>query len=586
MKIAVLKNKGCDVNFPCAIILSGKEVERNGKIIKGIVALNKSSGEEIGWLIANDEVRNNLGKEYVIADDIDVDNITNYTGILNDEDTVEYPSGANMPIWKGVLAYDEPDDEETEVSYLIAANTVSSDTVQSANFKAISDATKEATEDNPYDEKIFIVEENNNLYACVGEKNITKAIAVVNYPNADEYVKSKEELKGIIANPYNSAIIKRIGRRFVIKITPAVQELDSDENEITFDIAYEHAISVAKKKDVDKRVKYMRDEGVSEQIIASILIGYLPDDDVVEPKKLYVSDKKSTNSTTKNLVSNVLIDIVDGFTVLLEGPKATGKNVFWETVAWLLNKKYSVLKVNTQTTNDEALGQMSTDNTSIDLLTVESAKSYLEAMNSKSVTDEAATFLANSNKAASTCLRYQKGILAQVLTRGNCLFIIDEMDMATANFLSSIVNTLCDDHSHSFEIPGLGEVEIPKSVVFGATQNGAEYIGTQPQNEATISRMCKYILENNTSIKKILREEKVRVSDETIRILDNIYKALNEQVKEGVLSDMCINVRGFKRALHNIARGKSLEDALISNVANLCVQEEREMILNTIEIHS
>jgi hypothetical protein len=154
------------------------------------------------------------------------------------------------------------------------------------------------------------------------------------------------------------------------------------------------------------------------------------------------------------------------------------------------------------------------------------------------------------------------------------------MDMGNANFLSSILNTLCDDHSQKFEIPGYGVVPLSQRLIVGGTQNGSEYIGTQPQNPATMSRFSEYKLPNLPDIKKILMEEDIDVDENVINKLSTIYQELYDKVESGEISDVCLNIRGFKRALRNIKRGFSINRAIENQIANICPLEEKEVIMD------
>lgn len=404
----------------------------------------------------------------------------------------------------------------------------------------------------------------------------------------DYEIASKSDIKKIIVKNYEAKIVERKSLLYTVIIEEAEspKELKDSSRKTGLEEEKNRVLAFVEKEELEKRISYMKDLNFEDELIAEVLSLYENDLEVVEPKTLY-NEKKIQDDDY--LIKNMIEDILDGHNILLEGPKSTGKNVAWETVAWLLNMKICVQKISTQTTNDDVLGSMSTDNAvgeSINEKGVESMIKDLSLMlkGECSPSSDTIKFILDKVKMEGTHLKFNPGILTKVLTRGRGLFIFDEMDMGTANFLSSIVNTLGDDHSQVFDVPGFGEVPIPKNVIFGATQNGSEYIGTQPQNDATMSRFTKYILANPASIKAILKDgSKANVNNQVYSQLDKVYAALREEVNEGTISDTCLNIRGFKRALDNIARGKAITKALERNVANICDADERETILSVIE---
>lgn len=398
----------------------------------------------------------------------------------------------------------------------------------------------------------------------------------------------QETLRKILLKNYDARIVERKGLLYTVLIDELenVKEKNQDWEVKTFESEKKRVLEFVRPEDLQKRLDYMSSMNFNEELMTEVLSIYEPDDEVTEPKTLFKEKKPGDDDF---LVKNMIEDILDGHNILLEGPKSTGKNVAWETVAWLLNMKICVQKISTQTTNDDVLGSMSTDNSVGEYITPEAVENLLMDLSlimkgECSPSKESIGLILDKIKLSGTHLKFNPGILTKILLRGRGIFIFDEMDMGTANFLSSIVNTLGDDHSKYFEVPGFGEIPIPEHVIFGATQNGSEYIGTQPQNDATMSRFTKYIIQNPASIKHILKEANGGLHASVYNQLDKIYSALREEVNEGTISDTCLNIRGFKRAIDNIARGKSIDKALERNVVNICDADEREVIKSVIEI--
>lgn len=430
---------------------------------------------------------------------------------------------------------------------------------------------KDISPENPYPEKVSVIGNNlcfdNNLEGCFAQVRFEDG----NEMTADKLyqLSSTTDLSLHVVGRDKSKIFVQGSLKAKLNPVPEKKEIKKTLEGIKKEFSLFPEIS--------ERIAYMKKAELSEPEIIEVIETFYNKEGIEtseKPKTLYLNKKGHS------LVRNILLDILDGNNVLLEGPKSVGKNVAWETVAWLINKPLAVLKITNNTTNDDVFGTLVTDNSVCDKLTKQDAEEYILAQQNAENYDisKAADFEYHKSVAASTHLVFKQGLLTETLVKGNGIFIFDEMDMGNANFLSSILNTLCDDHSKYFEIPGYGIVPLEKGVIIGATQNGSQYMGTQPQNTATMSRFTKYILPNVPDIKKILLNENSGVSEDVLDRLSTLYSDLYEKVESGEISDVCLNIRGFKRILKNIRRGISYKDAVMNQVGNICPEEDRELI--------
>ena len=365
---------------------------------------------------------------------------------------------------------------------------------------------------------------------------------------------------------------------------------EEEEEEVSLDTVESQTArivseGIVKKAEVDARVKAMRERyKVDDGLIVKVLKTYQPTKMPVErPTKLYAeTGTKDKEGLIKKMIRNITL----GHSVILEGPKSLGKNVAWETVAWLFNKPLYILKMSAQITKDEMVGMMSTDNTfkkdlSEDKEALLAAAGYM--FRGEKADEKTADTILNMINAMSVSLKFQLGILGQWLVDGNGILILDEMNLALPNTLSAAVNSLADDHTTSYEIPGYGIVPISPNCVLGATQNGSSYLGTNEQNAATSSRFVKFILKQPESILNILKDGGIKLSNDTYELCDSLFSEFRKGVNDGRFGDDCLSIRGFLRALRNHKEGEDLGEALRESVANHCPEEERQGIVDIIQ---
>lgn len=336
------------------------------------------------------------------------------------------------------------------------------------------------------------------------------------------------------------------------------------------------------EKELKMRVDYMRENEVPDRHICWILKHYQkPKRPVVKPKKVYVEVYSDKEPLIKRLIRNA----VTGHNVILEGAKSVGKNVALETMAWLRNMNIEILKMSAQMTQDEMLGNHSTDNSAKDAISAQGAMALLKVLFGKSpeeATEEAAKFLSDSVKCTSTSLTFQLGIMAQWLVDGYGILVLDEMNMALANTLSRAVNSLADDHTEWYEIPGYGTVKIPENCVLYGTQNDSTYCGTNSQNDATYSRFQKIIMPMPETILNILKEENPGVSNGILKLCDDIFQEIRAEHNESL--DPALSIRGILRALENVVEEQPLKEALIESVVNHVEDpEDRQVILDILD---
>jgi len=329
------------------------------------------------------------------------------------------------------------------------------------------------------------------------------------------------------------------------------------------------------EKEYEERIEYLKEHGITEGslLYTKILEKISPGFSVHKPVSLYKKVGKGTS-----LISKILSNIVVGNNLILQGPKSVGKNVAWESVAWLLNCNIVTLQCSERLTRADMLGFQSSDTSNKELLTEEGFLDKIASQNTGIWTEKGISYQMALDKSHSPDLKHVPGPVLEAMIRANrgegIILLVDEMNLADPNTLAGVFNTLTDKHSKSIFVTGYGEEIVPKHLIIGATQNAntGNYIGVNAQNTATVSRFTCIDIKETGSIKNILQ----RVADEfdvPEYILDGMnkvyceFKKVSDSGEDGISSDS-LNIRGFESAVRLIGVGVPSREAIIEGVIN------------------
>lgn len=361
------------------------------------------------------------------------------------------------------------------------------------------------------------------------------------------------------------------------------------------------------KEDMDKRMEVFKANRITddEHLMMRIIKGYrkyskpthIPSTVYVDP---YLDQLLHLNG--EGIIAEGLRASVSRNAMICEGEKSVGKNVYLETIAWLMNMPLRLITFSRNMSPSSIYGEKTTDNSASETLkskkALEMAEGLIkaEAGDSQSITT-AAAFEVLKAQAASVSIVIDQSELYDWLTDGGML-VFNEMNMAEANFFASFTNQLLDGTGFLF-IPGRGEVGInPDCVLFG-TQN-ADYQGVEQQNEATMSRFGCIVFKQPETIKgqlvaatnaRLKKDgyEDISLDDKYYTQAEKFYKQCRSaSEKEGELTNACLNIRGFVRALVETAEGCGfckLKRNIVLQVINTCPTDERmslEAILDQI----
>lgn len=229
----------------------------------------------------------------------------------------------------------------------------------------------------------------------------------------------------------------------------------------------------------------------------------------------------------KEILEMAIAAILQGQNLLLTGPKATGKNILAENLAYIFNRPSYNVSFHVNTNSGDLIG-----------------------------TD---TFEDNE-------VKLRKGSIYRCAEYGG-FGILDEINMAKNDAVSVLHATL--DYRRSIDVPGYDKIDLHPAARFIGTMNYG-YAGTKELNEALVSRFLVIDMPAQTeeTLQFIFKEmfpdaREKAVEQFTGLFLDLQLKALNSEI-----STKALDLRGLLAAMKIIKVGLSPALAVQMGIVN------------------
>lgn len=229
----------------------------------------------------------------------------------------------------------------------------------------------------------------------------------------------------------------------------------------------------------------------------------------------------------KEILEMAIAAILQGQNLLLTGPKATGKNILAENLAYIFNRPSYNVSFHVNTSSGDLIG-----------------------------TD---TFEDNE-------VRLRKGSIYRCAEYGG-FGILDEINMAKNDAVSVLHATL--DYRRSIDVPGYDKIDLHPAARFIGTMNYG-YAGTKELNEALVSRFLVIDMPAQTEetlgfiFKEMFPDAKEKAVEQFVGLfLDLQLKALNSEI-----STKALDLRGLLAAMRIIKVGLSPALAVQMGVVN------------------
>lgn len=274
-----------------------------------------------------------------------------------------------------------------------------------------------------------------------------------------------------------------------------------------------------------EELRFLEEQGVSSALIRQVE-EFCRKYDVSEE----VSDrviKPSMPFYGKDILEMAIAGLLQGENLLLTGPKATGKNILAENLAWIFHRPSFNVSFHVNTNSGDLIG-----------------------------TD---TFEDNE-------VKLRKGSIYRCAEYGG-FGILDEINMAKNDAVSVLHATL--DYRRSIDVPGYEKIDLHPAARFIGTMNYG-YAGTKELNEALVSRFLVIDMPAQTEetlryiFDRMFPEAKEKAVEQFIGVfLDLQLKAQNSEI-----STKALDLRGLLAAMKIVNTGLSPWQAVRMGVIN------------------
>ena len=283
-------------------------------------------------------------------------------------------------------------------------------------------------------------------------------------------------------------------------------------------------------------LKFLEEQGVSSSLINKIVKfrEVYPVSDEVKNRII----KPAIPFYGKDILEMAIAGILQGQNLLLTGPKATGKNILAENLAYIFNRPSYNISFHVNTNSGDLIG-----------------------------TD---TFEDNE-------VKLRKGSIYRCAEYGG-FGILDEINMAKNDAVSVLHATL--DYRRSIDVPGYDKIDLHPAARFIGTMNYG-YAGTQELNEALVSRflVIDRPAQTEETLGFIFHQMFPNARESAIEqfvglFLDLQLKALNSEI-----STKALDLRGLLAAMKIVDVGLSPAKAVRMGVVNKTFDVfEREIV--------
>lgn len=287
-----------------------------------------------------------------------------------------------------------------------------------------------------------------------------------------------------------------------------------------------------------------REQGVSESLLAGVReyrerYPWKPDDaaarTVVTPRYLYYG---------REVLEAAIAALLAGENLLLEGPKATGKNVLAENLAAAFGRPDWNVSFH-----------------------INMDASYLLGMD---------TFRAGR-------VEFRPGPVYECAAAGG-FGVLDEINMARNEALAVLHSLL--DYRRLLDVPGYGRLRLHPATRFIATMNHG-YAGTRELNEALASRFVVLQLPtlDEEGLERLLRTEQPGLRADAAVMLARLFLELQQKSVSGEISGKAVDLRGLLAAVELVRLGLGVRQALAMGLVNKCfASEERRLVEDAIDL--
>ena len=292
----------------------------------------------------------------------------------------------------------------------------------------------------------------------------------------------------------------------------------------------------------NEMLDFLKEEGISDRIIDEIKYFrnyYKLDADLEDrvPVPQYKYDGKE-------VWEEAITAILAGENILLDGPKATGKNVLAQGLSNVFHRPEWDISFYINTDSASLIGTDTFENGKVTL---------------------------------------RKGPIYRVAEAGG-FGVLDEINMAKNESLAVLHATL--DFRRFIDVPGYDKIKLKESTRFIGTMNYG-YAGTREVNEALASRFVVIHMPVITKegLKKLIRDKFPNLKEEYTEQFADLFMEIRKKCESGEISTKALDLRGLLASIHMMDRGLDPVRAIELGMVNKCFDDyERQLVDDMVSV--
>jgi len=287
---------------------------------------------------------------------------------------------------------------------------------------------------------------------------------------------------------------------------------------------------------------FLREQAVSEDLIKEIL--EFRKEYTVAADAVGRVQRPAIHFYGKETLEMAMAALLQGENLLLTGPKATGKNILAENLAYIFGRPIYNVSFHVNTNSGDLIG-----------------------------TD---TFEDNQ-------VKLRKGSIYRCAQHGG-FGILDEINMAKNDAVSVLHATL--DYRRSIDVPGYDKIDLHPAARFIGTMNYG-YAGTRELNEALVSRFMVIDMppQNEETLGFIFREMFPDAKKAAVDQFIGLFLDLQLKTANSEISTKSLDLRGLLGAVKIIKTGLSpwqaVQMGIVNKTFDIFEKEIVEDVVNT-----
>ncbi|OUO78859.1 ATPase [Blautia sp. An249] len=229
----------------------------------------------------------------------------------------------------------------------------------------------------------------------------------------------------------------------------------------------------------------------------------------------------------KEILEMAIAALLKGENLLLAGPKATGKNILAENLAYIFHRPTYNVSFHVNTNSGDLIGTDTFRNNEVEL---------------------------------------RKGSIYQCAENGG-FGILDEINMAKNDAVSVLHATL--DYRRSIDVPGYEKIELHPAARFIGTMNYG-YAGTKELNEALVSRFLVIDMpsQSEETLRFIFDKMFPNARKEAVDQFIGLFLDLQLKAENSEISTKSLDLRGLLAAMRIVETGLSPLAAVRMGIVN------------------